>query len=1239
MKKSKVLKKSLSFLLAVLLVVAMIPFGASAADPTNPLLQELRAGTEGAIAEINQATKTISVIVKPSNSFEKMRISYIAKDGVGNLYYGDGSTAIANNTDQDFSSYETTGVDGIATIPLKIQDPVNPAYVTTYTLTIQCKDVEASRKIEEFTIAGQVGTTFEPGKLAFEILMPYNRDLDASTTAAPLKTNIKLEDAASSHDWISKGLNNENWESDYPDPYSETSVFDLTVTDKNGETQVYQVTVRRAEAVTAFDLKNDDGDALATDVEIVWPEKPSASPVGFGPYTNEDVMTGGEINITLPKNAMNNPDYLKAAIASFESELGDKRSTRLELYDSAALANIKTLDNGVTAADYKKALTSPSTLYIIASYPANDNGQKTVYNLNIEEETSGSRALIKEASVESASIAGMGGIGDIENDVITVPVSKAMDLSNVNLTLSMPADATVEFVIGTKQYTKTATGAAEYNEVNFLAPADVVDLRNPVTLKVTSQDLKTMKTYTLKLVPGEAVNQEAKLKGVYLLNKDTGVKYEADATGLEGVNMTFTVPKSTKKESLDGFVLYYSAPLGSSLKYGTIANPPTLPKSGIKLDSSLAAHFGVNGMLPDTDYTKVNTSRISITTYDDNGGVFGKTDYIVGFKYNDWVEDNKLTTSKFTLTRARVTKEVNADTTYSATIKTLNKTSANFGVTGNVSVAEITVPFVDYNKLAYMKNPIPMQNINIESLGIDPTAALYVQVGTATTDAVRYYPLGHPKYDASKHKLNINASFLNVNDTVVRLFVLSERAVYQWDNAGGTIPVATLTAAGNEVIAAQYFLVVKPAAARSGAGLTSMKMINSKDQERDVTVGTDSVTFNIPYSWAKGDDAKLGTANTNDPDADMFHLSFTGKPGNQLIEITTPGSPITSGGYKTTTTGYESLLDGDVYFQVSATGKLYQVRNVGAAPGTTVANQVQSFQMVDETGAAKSYTVNVKVNPIQSGAEIKSFSVNKVAGTISGDTIKVTLPFASKYDDVAPSFTTSDMATVIFDDTSSEILSDVTKLDFTKTVNLTVKSEDGKASKKYKVIVEAPMQFSDVKPGAWYYDAVMEAASLGFITGYDDGTFKPNNNIKRGDFIKMLANAVGVTDAELDTYTVDPFVDVAITDYYGKQIAWAAANDYVTGYDKADFQPQKLITRQEIAAIFTRVMGLTEIKNPAEADKYKDHKDIGGWAVGYVYALKDAGVMSGHKDGTFTPKNNLTRAQAAQAMVNYYHVK
>ena len=109
-------------------------------------------------------------------------------------------------------------------------------------------------------------------------------------------------------------------------------------------------------------------------------------------------------------------------------------------------------------------------------------------------------------------------------------------------------------------------------------------------------------------------------------------------------------------------------------------------------------------------------------------------------------------------------------------------------------------------------------------------------------------------------------------------------------------------------------------------------------------------------------------------------------------------------------------------------------------------------------------------------------------------------------------------------------------------------------------------QFKDVKAGDWYKTAVDIMARQGVIKGYEDGTFKPNQPITRREFAAIAARYAG----NLDTWKT--FRDVPPTDWAYKLINRVAGAGWINGYEDGTFRPNNNITRAEVVAIVNRML-------------------------------------------------------------------
>ncbi len=339
---------------------------------------------------------------------------------------------------------------------------------------------------------------------------------------------------------------------------------------------------------------------------------------------------------------------------------------------------------------------------------------------------------------------------------------------------------------------------------------------------------------------------------------------------------------------------------------------------------------------------------------------------------------------------------------------------------------------------------------------------------------------------------------------------------------------------------------------------------------------------------------------------------------------------------------------------LNATGTLFKVTNAGTADepkyeiytGTTTGSVNTKFSDVDVTNEAgnntRTFKVEVKANPIQTGALVTAAKFNDTAAVINNSawTITATVPATTDLKKVKLALTGSTMAKVeIVDKTDAPVAVvkdekgkniddtyDLSAFDEKSPMKVKVTAEDNATVNYYTVVVKTEeVSFTDVKSGDWFYDDVIAAATAGIVSGYPDKTYKPNNNIKRKDFAVMVASMMG---ADLTKYTTSAFSDVA-HDYAEKAIAYCGETGIIAGKAAGKFAPNDFITREQAATIVARALKLQS----TSANKFADDASISSWATNGVYACVASGIIEGVGNNTFAPKKNLTRAQAARILV------
>ena len=176
------------------------------------------------------------------------------------------------------------------------------------------------------------------------------------------------------------------------------------------------------------------------------------------------------------------------------------------------------------------------------------------------------------------------------------------------------------------------------------------------------------------------------------------------------------------------------------------------------------------------------------------------------------------------------------------------------------------------------------------------------------------------------------------------------------------------------------------------------------------------------------------------------------------------------------------------------------------------------------------------------------------------------------------------------------------------------------------------LMFGDVPTDFWGYTAITALGEKKLISGYEDGSFKPEERITRAEFVKLVLGLYEIIapDAAKDG-AGQAFADVNEGDWYYDAVTAAAAAGLVSGSDGL-FRPQESITREDAAVIMQRT--ISSVKELFGNYIFTDRNEISAYARDAVGVLAANGYISGVSEGIFSPKDNLTRAQAAQLIYN-----
>jgi len=171
-----------------------------------------------------------------------------------------------------------------------------------------------------------------------------------------------------------------------------------------------------------------------------------------------------------------------------------------------------------------------------------------------------------------------------------------------------------------------------------------------------------------------------------------------------------------------------------------------------------------------------------------------------------------------------------------------------------------------------------------------------------------------------------------------------------------------------------------------------------------------------------------------------------------------------------------------------------------------------------------------------------------------------------------------------------------------------------------------PSYFNDMS-GHWGATAVNTLVSKGVIGGYPDGTFKPENNVTRAEYAKMLCSALNIPVSGYSAV----YSDVKSGDWFAPYVIALSNKGIITGFD-GKFNPDGKITRQD-AAVMTYRAAKAMLASGDAYVVFNDEAKIADYAKEAVKKLASLKVINGY-DGKFDPTNNTTRAQAATIICN-----
>lgn len=176
------------------------------------------------------------------------------------------------------------------------------------------------------------------------------------------------------------------------------------------------------------------------------------------------------------------------------------------------------------------------------------------------------------------------------------------------------------------------------------------------------------------------------------------------------------------------------------------------------------------------------------------------------------------------------------------------------------------------------------------------------------------------------------------------------------------------------------------------------------------------------------------------------------------------------------------------------------------------------------------------------------------------------------------------------------------------------------------------LPFTDVN-NHWAYSAIKRVYNRGLMLGVSDTRFAPNQALSRAMLVTVLYRLADEPDVTAD----NPFTDVPAGQWYTNAVIWAAANGIVSGFGDGTFRPNEPATRAQAAVMLCGYAKLAgrDTTQRADLSAYADAAEIPSWALAEMQWANDAQLIRGRSDTILAPNAGTTRAEMAKILSTF----
>ena len=201
-----------------------------------------------------------------------------------------------------------------------------------------------------------------------------------------------------------------------------------------------------------------------------------------------------------------------------------------------------------------------------------------------------------------------------------------------------------------------------------------------------------------------------------------------------------------------------------------------------------------------------------------------------------------------------------------------------------------------------------------------------------------------------------------------------------------------------------------------------------------------------------------------------------------------------------------------------------------------------------------------------------------------------------------------------------------------------LEAEQDKVDEALKELKDNGPRFLDVPKDAWYRKSVDYVINRQLFNGSSKSAFSPSDTLTRAMAVTVLYRMAGEPDLlSLET----TYSDVDIDDWYGKAVAWMSENNLAEGLAEGAFDPDRIITREELSYLFYRYAKLSgvEINPVGDLSGFVDSNDVSqSYRESLTWTVEE-GILQGTDDNLLLPSDYLTRSQFAAMIMRFSKIE